>query len=105
METIYPMMWLLFFVWILFLPQFLGLLVHYRIKSFPKLAHLTGFLLTTILSFFLLFIVFTSPKINESPTCGLGVMAEVFLVLFFTTIQIIVSLINQFWIYKKNYLF
>jgi cbb3-type cytochrome oxidase subunit 1 len=91
---------LLFFAWILFLPQFLGILVHYRLKKFPELAYIVGFLLTTILSFYLLIAVFM-PKVEQNESmCG-GAAITVIFVVFFTFLQIIGSLFAQLWMKSR----
>lgn len=104
METIFLILQILFFAWILFLPQFLGILVHYRMKRFPRLAYLLGFLLTTILSFFLLLAIFPKPTQEETGGCGLWVMSMAIFVLFFTSLQIIGSLFAQLWVRARKIL-
>ena len=104
MEDFYLILRLLFFAWILFVPQFLGVLVHYRMKRFPKFAYLIGFLLTTILSFYLMVAVFV-PKVQpDERVCGLGSMAMITSVLFFTFLQIIGGLFAQLWMRARKIL-
>ncbi len=95
METIVFILRLLFFAWILFLPQFLGILVHYRMKRFPKLAYSVGFLLTTILSFFLLLAISPNPLQERYDGCSLCIMIMLIFPVFFTFLQIIISIIIQ----------
>ena len=95
----------LLFGWTMFLPQLLGVLVYFRMRRFPKLAHLTGFLLTTLFSFFLLlttlFTIYPSQAQPGEHVCGLYAMAIGMMVLFLTTVQIILSLIAQSLLFKR----
>ena len=95
MEDFYLILRLIFFVWILFLPQFLGVLVHYRIKKFPTLAYFVGFILTTILSFFLLLAISPKPSQEKFDGCSLCIFAMLIFPVSFTFLQIIVSVIIQ----------
>ena len=95
MEKIVLILRLLFFVWILFLPQFLGILVHYRMKQFPRLAYSVGFMLTTILSFFLLLAISPNPLQERFDGCSLCIMIMLIFPVFFTFFQMIVSIIIQ----------
>jgi hypothetical protein len=104
MEMLYGIVNLLIFITALVLPQFLGLLVHFRIKRFPLLACHIGFAITSVLSLFLFRIVlFPSPETVKSGeyTCGLAAMAAVMIILFFTGVQAIFSIIAQYCFYRK----
>ena len=100
MDLVYVIFRVLFFAWVLFLPQFLGLLLHFRLRRFPVLASYLGFWLTIISSFFLL-IVTLKPEQSANEVCGLGMMAVMMITLFFTTVQAVISAIAQFWFYRK----
>lgn len=103
METLYPMTKLLVFLTALLLPQFLGLLVHFRIKRFPRLACLTGFLITSVLSLFLFnLVLFPAPEPKPGEyVCGLAAMAVAVIILFFTGVQAFISIIAQYCFYRK----
>ncbi|MBX7170071.1 MAG: hypothetical protein K1X72_03865 [Pyrinomonadaceae bacterium] len=102
METIYPIFRLLFFVWILFLPQFLGVLVHFRTSKFPKITSLIGFLMTTVLSFLLLCSVFLPLNQSNEQMCGTGSGMFALFILFLTGIQIFVSLVVQIFLFWRK---
>lgn len=104
METMVLILRLLFFAWILFLPQFLGILVHYRMKRFPRLAYSVGFMLTTIVSFYFMVAVFVIKATPGEYVCGLGGMVVGFLILFFTSIQMFISVMAQFWMRSRKIL-
>jgi hypothetical protein len=82
------------------LPQLLGVLVHFRMKQFPRLAYFAGFLLTTIFSFFLILTIlniYYSPKVEPGEhVCGLYGMAIAFMFLFLISAQIVLSIFAQF---------
>jgi hypothetical protein len=85
----------------MFLPQFLGVLVYFRLKRYPELGHLVGFLLTTIFSSFIL-VLLSKPSVQiESHQCGVASFAIVIFILFFTCIQMFFSLIAQVLLYKR----
>jgi hypothetical protein len=102
MDAIYSIIGLFFLLWILALPQLIGLLVHFRMKRFPKLAYLVGFVTTIVLSFSILPVIFSppAPKPGEY-VCGLAAMASIMLILFFIGVQIVVSLIAQRCFYRR----
>ncbi len=104
MDTIDLILHLLIFAWILFLPQFIGVLVHYRMRGFPRIAYFVGFFLTTIFSFYLMITVFAIRVQPDEQVCGLGAMAEGFLILFFTSIQMFVSVFAQLWLRARKIL-
>ncbi len=102
METIYTILRLLFFVWILFLPQFLGVLVHFRTIKFPKITGLIGFLITTVLSFLILCSVFLPLDRSNEQMCGTGSAMLGIFILFLTGIQISVSLVVQMFLFWRK---
>lgn len=86
------------------MPQFLGILVHFRMKRFPKLACFTGFSITLILSLFLTLAVLFPPVEPTEPgqyVCGLAAMAAMIIILFLTGVAAIVSIIAQYYFYRK----
>lgn len=99
MDTIYIIGRLLIFVALLALPQFLGLLVHFRMRNYPRLAYFIGFAITLIFSFSILQIIF-APR-REAEMCGLGAMAAIVFILFFISVQAIVSIAAQSWFRYK----
>jgi hypothetical protein len=104
MEMLYGIVNLLIFITALLLPQFLGLLIHFRIKRFPRLACLIGFVITSVLSLFLFRVVlFSTPEPVKSGeyVCGLAAMAAVMIILFFTGVQALFSIIAQYCFYRK----
>jgi hypothetical protein len=103
MEVLYTISNSLVFFSALAIPQFLGLLVHYRMKRFPRLAYLAGFIITVGLSLFLLrAALFPPPPKPGEYVCGLAAMAAVMITLFFTGIQVVVSIIAQYCFYRKS---
>ncbi len=99
MDTVYIIGRLLAFAALLALPQFLGLLVHFRMRNYPRLVYFVGFAITMISSFSLLQIIFLPRSNNE--TCGLVTMAGMVFILFFMSIQLVVSLATQNWFHRK----
>ena len=103
MEALYTINNFLILFAALAIPQLLGLLVHYRMKRFPRLSYLTGFVITLGLSLFLLrAALFPPPPAPEEYVCGLAVMGAVMAILFFTGIQAVVSVIAQYCFYRKH---
>lgn len=103
MESIAFIVGLLKILSVLAFPQILGILAYLRIRRFHSLAaHLAGFLITTVLSFYFLQIMFFPPMAAQSPEgCGMAVAALAILLLFFTGIQTIVSFITQIILYRR----
>lgn len=73
-------------------------------KRFPKLAYFVGFLLTTIVSFYFMALLFVIKAEPGEYVCGLGRMVEGFLILFFTSFQMFVGVVAQFWIRARKIL-
>jgi hypothetical protein len=102
MDAIYSVTGLFFLLWVLFLPQLIGLLVHFRMRRFPKLAYLAGFVTTVVLSFSILPVIFSPPVPKPGEyVCGLAAMTSIILILFFTGVQVVVSSIAQYCFYRK----
>ncbi len=101
MDVIYTIFGLFFLLWVLALPQIIGLLISFRMKRFPKMAFLVGFAITLILSFYLLPIIFLPQVKPGEYVCGLAAMASMIFILFFTGLQAVVSLIAQYCFYRK----
>ncbi|MCD9187302.1 MAG: hypothetical protein LUM44_12780 [Pyrinomonadaceae bacterium] len=82
------------------IPQILGILVHFRMKKFPRAAYFVGFAITMLATFSLLTIIFVPEKSEEM--CGLGAMAVAFFILFFLLLQAVASIIAQL-VFRSRY--
>ena len=90
------------------LPLLLGVLTYFRLRRYQKfLAHLVGFILPPILTFYFIIMVMNADFARMEakygrPTCGMPALAAVMLLFAGTGIQILFSLAAQLVLYTRE---